>query len=100
MIHWLQHYLLPCPFKYLTGIDCPGCGFQRSVIELMQGNIKQSFILYPPAMPILLVLIYYASTKVFKLQQKSIRLKPLLIIVACIIMLSYTIKMLGYARVI
>ncbi len=100
MIHWLQHHLLPCPFKYLTGIDCPGCGYQRSVIELLQGNIKQSFILYPPTMPLLLVLIYYVSTKVFKIQQKSIRLKPLLIIVACIIMLSYTIKILGYARVI
>ncbi len=100
MIHWLQHHLLPCPFKNLTGIDCPGCGFQRSVIELIQGNIKQSFTLYPPAIPILLVLIYYVSTKVFKTQQKSIRLNPLLLTIACIIMLSYTIKMLGYAKLI
>ena len=101
MNHWLQNHLIPCPFKYLTGIDCPGCGFQRSVIELIQGNIKQSFILYPPAIPILLLLAYYLFTCILKSkQQKNIQLKPLLIVVALIIMFSYTIKMLGFTTVI
>ncbi|WP_460692601.1 DUF2752 domain-containing protein [Mucilaginibacter puniceus] len=101
MFNWILHHLLPCPFKYLTGIDCPGCGFQRSVIELFQGNLKKSFLLYPPAIPILMLLIYYLLALILKSkQQKSIPLKPLLIIVALIIMFSYTIKMLGYANVI
>lgn len=50
-IQWLQHHLLTCPFKYLTGIDCPGCGFQRSLIALVQGNFHQSLALYPPTIP-------------------------------------------------
>lgn len=27
-----------CPLKYLTGIDCPGCGLTRSVYSLLHGD--------------------------------------------------------------
>ncbi len=93
MIHWLQHHLLPCPFKHLTGIDCPGCGFQRSVIELLQGNFKQSFLLYPPAIPILLVMVYYYIT-LFKVYSPKYKLlNPLLVVLAFIILVNYSIKL-------
>jgi hypothetical protein len=32
------HYPL-CPTKYLTGLDCPGCGGLRSVHALMHGDV-------------------------------------------------------------
>lgn len=28
-----------CPFKLLTGLDCPGCGSQRAVHNLLRFNI-------------------------------------------------------------
>ncbi|WP_158825261.1 DUF2752 domain-containing protein [Mucilaginibacter lacusdianchii] len=28
-----------CPFHYLTGLDCPGCGSQRAIYALLHGNI-------------------------------------------------------------
>lgn len=40
--------MIPCPIKYLTGYDCPGCGFQRSFYLMVQGNLKDSFFQYPP----------------------------------------------------
>ncbi|MGK6352079.1 DUF2752 domain-containing protein [Parapedobacter sp. DT-150] len=57
-LSWLQNFLLPCPFKLITGIDCPGCGFQRSLIALAQGHWAESYRLYPPTVPLLLVLLY------------------------------------------
>ncbi|MBK7377164.1 MAG: DUF2752 domain-containing protein [Chitinophagaceae bacterium] len=30
IIDWLQQHQLPCLFRQLTHIDCPGCGMQRS----------------------------------------------------------------------
>lgn len=30
--------LPPCPFKAMTGFDCPGCGMTRGVYALMKGD--------------------------------------------------------------
>src|ERR1700743_557405 len=29
-----------CPFHYLTGLYCPGCGSQRAISSLLKGNIQ------------------------------------------------------------
>jgi hypothetical protein len=85
---------LPCPFKYVTGIDCPGCGFQRSVVALIQGDLHQSFLLYPPAIPLLLFFAYGIADRLFKLDnKKEIVKKTGFIIMGTIIMVSYGIKM-------
>lgn len=31
-----------CPFKILTGFDCPGCGLTRATLALLRGDIKSS----------------------------------------------------------
>jgi hypothetical protein len=56
-LDWLEHHLLPCPTKYFFGMECPGCGMQRSIIELLRGNLVESIKLYPPLIPMLLMLV-------------------------------------------
>jgi len=95
-INWLQNHLIPCPFKYLTGVDCPGCGFQRAVIALVQGNFHQSFTLYPPTIPLLIFFSYGIFDGFFKLDnQKSIVKKSLFMLVGTIVLVSYGIKIWG-----
>jgi hypothetical protein len=95
-INWLQNHLLPCPFKYLTGIDCPGCGFQRSVMALIQGNLYKSFQLYPAAIPLLLFFAYGLADKFFKLDTaKNTFKKTFFVVTGVIILVSYGIKMWG-----
>lgn len=56
-LDWLEHHLLPCPTKYFFGMECPGCGMQRAIIELLRGNLVDSIKLYPPLIPMLLMLV-------------------------------------------
>ncbi|WP_144036569.1 DUF2752 domain-containing protein [Sphingobacterium psychroaquaticum] len=32
-----------CPMKSLTGLDCPGCGSQRALHQLLNGHLKEAF---------------------------------------------------------
>jgi hypothetical protein len=43
--------MLPCMSKQLIGLDCPGCGIQRSISFLLEGNISDSFLIYPGLFP-------------------------------------------------
>lgn len=93
-IAWLQDHLLPCPFKYFTGVDCPGCGFQRAVVALLKGNIAQSFSFYPAAIPLLLIFMYGIADGFYKLDtREGIIKKTSFVIAASIILVSYTLKM-------
>src|SRR3569833_2965488 len=93
-VSWLQNHLIPCPFKYLTGIDCPGCGFQRSVIALIRGDFHKSFNLYPAAIPLILLATYVAADAYFKLDNsKNILKKTFFMIVGFLIIGSYCYKM-------
>ena len=54
--------LMPkCPFKMLTGYDCPSCGVQRVVHLVMHGEFIDAFLLNPflfLVAPYLLAIIY------------------------------------------
>jgi len=34
---------IPCIFKKVTGLDCPGCGMTRAILALLDGDIYQAF---------------------------------------------------------
>lgn len=34
--------LWSCPFHYVTGYSCPGCGITRGVIAIMRGNFTEA----------------------------------------------------------
>lgn len=53
---WVEANQLSCPIKSATGLDCPGCGMQRSFIALLRGDLVESFSLYPALLPLLLTL--------------------------------------------
>lgn len=52
----LQKYMLPCLSKTLFGLECLGCGFQRGFILLLQGDLSESFKMYPAIFTTLLFL--------------------------------------------
>ncbi len=42
---WMSPYAwwMPrCPFRLLTGLQCPGCGFQRAMAALLRGHVAEA----------------------------------------------------------
>ena len=56
-----EYVLMPkCPFKLLTGWDCPGCGFQRAMHALLHGHVAEAIrfnVFLVVAVPYLLALL-------------------------------------------
>jgi hypothetical protein len=90
--NWLQNHLITCPFKKLTGIDCPGCGFQRSVVALLQGDLKRSLSLYPATIPLLVTALFVFLSIKLNMDNSHIIKKTLYMITGFIIIGSYIIK--------
>lgn len=50
----LEDFMLPCMTKKFLDFDCPGCGLQRSVAFLLQGDFVAAFLMYPAIYPMVL----------------------------------------------
>lgn len=37
----------PCPFHWLTGLHCPGCGSLRAAHSLLHGRVVEAFRMNP-----------------------------------------------------
>src|SRR5680860_131224 len=51
----VKDYMLPCMTKQFLGFDCPGCGLQRSIVFLLQGDFVAAFKMYPAIYPMVLL---------------------------------------------
>lgn len=40
-------FFLSCPLRYATGLECPGCGSQRAIHQLLHGNFIAAFHFNP-----------------------------------------------------
>ncbi|MGQ9847335.1 MAG: DUF2752 domain-containing protein [Bacteroidales bacterium] len=47
-------------YKKFLGIECPGCGMQRSLIALLKGNLYESLQLFPALIPLILMFVFLA----------------------------------------
>lgn len=92
---WLEKHSLPCFYKKHIGIECPGCGMQRSVIELLRGNVYESFILYPALLPTILMVVYLAMHLIFKYENGANNLKKLFVLNTVIILFNYIYKLIN-----
>jgi len=93
LLNWLQNHLIPCPFKKLTGIDCPGCGFQRSVIALLKGSLHQSLALYPATIPFIITALFVLLDGRFQFDRKHIIKKSLYLLTGNIMLFAYLFKL-------
>ncbi|WP_452228363.1 MULTISPECIES: DUF2752 domain-containing protein [unclassified Lacinutrix] len=87
-----EDYMLPCLNKKLLGIECPGCGMQRSVSLIFQGDLTAAFNMYPAIFTLILLFgfVLINHFKNFKFANKIII--SLAIINIVIIMGSYILK--------
>jgi hypothetical protein len=94
LISWLESHQQACFYKKYLGVECPGCGMQRSFIELLKGNLVESLMLYPALLPTIGLIGYLMLHIIFKFRNGATVLKNLFIINAIIVVLSYIYKLL------
>lgn len=92
LIIWLESKMGTCPYKYNLGIECPGCGMQRAVIELLKGNLIESMQLYPALIPTIVMFVFLILHIFIKFKNGADILKYLFILTVSITVISYIVK--------
>lgn len=93
IIDWLESHKLPCFYKKILGIECPGCGMQTAFIELLKGNIAESLKTYPALIPIIFLVAFLILHLIFKFKKGALVLKITFIFTAAIIVINYFLKL-------
>lgn len=96
LVQWLEAHMLQCPSKQLFLLDCPGCGLQRSVLALVQGEWGLSWQLYPPTIFILCTLLILLLHITIGLQYGAIILRILFISTTIAIAINYIYKIANH----
>lgn len=92
LISWLEENMLACPYKKYWGIDCLGCGIQRSFVALLKGDLASSFYYYPALIPMMLMFLFLIAHISFKIKNGAIWLKYLFIFNISIVVIHFVLK--------
>ena len=88
-------WLPPCPFHYLTGLYCPGCGTLRGLHALMHGSFAGAWRCNPLMVLCLPLLVYAVASQVsVAVRGRSIRelsIPPLASWLAVAVILGYAV---------
>ena len=88
-----EDYLLPCLNKQMFGIDCLGCGIQRSLVLIGKGEFVEAFKMYPAIYTLILLALVILINFKLKFKNRKRIIITLAIINLLIIVISYFIKM-------
>ncbi|MCT4582002.1 MAG: DUF2752 domain-containing protein [Flavobacteriales bacterium] len=61
--------MLKCHWKETFGVECMGCGFQRSLMALLEGDFLTSLSLFPATIPLLFTFVYTVAHLIFGYQK-------------------------------
>lgn len=89
----LKDYMLPCLNKKLFGVDCLGCGIQRSLDLLIHGEFIAAFKMYPAIYTLLIFAVFISINLFFKVKYGQKIISILAVVNVLIIVISYVIKM-------
>ena len=85
--------LYHCPFFYVLGIRCPGCGMTRALLSLLHLDFKAAFY-YHPLFPAVLLTALYIVAEHFGVLRLSDPAKKKLIAVLCsLFLITYVIRL-------
>ncbi len=86
--------LLPCLNKQVLGVDCPGCGLQRSVLLLFDGDFAGAFYMFPALYPMMLLLLFLLADQFIKIKYANSISIILMISTVTLILTNFLYKLL------
>lgn len=87
-------FMLPCMSKQIFGIECPGCGIQRSIMMLIQGEFAAAFKMYPAVYPITTLFGFLVVDYFFRIRRSNIISIFLMVTSVIMILTNYIFKLL------
>jgi hypothetical protein len=91
-IHFLERNMGSCPWKKNFGIECMGCGMQRSFILLLKGEFIEAFYMYPPLYTLIIMFVFLPLHLKYRIKNGHKILLALFIINIIITLVNYIIK--------
>ncbi|XWK80212.1 DUF2752 domain-containing protein [Kordia algicida OT-1] len=91
----LEDYMLPCFAKKYIGIDCMGCGIQRSLAFILRGEFVAAFKMYPAIYTLILLFVVAGINIFYKFSFTSKLIQYLAVINVTIIIISFINKYLN-----
>lgn len=88
--------MIPCLSKQLFGLDCPGCGMQRSLSLLFHGDFIAAFHMFPAIYTTILLFGSIALNFIDKKRNYHKIIINLAIINASIMVIAYLFKISNY----
>ena len=92
----LEKYLIPCANKSVFGIDCMGCGLQRSIILMFKGAFLEAFFMFPAIYTTVLFFVFVALNFLDKTRNYHKIIVSLAIINAIVMIVSFFIKITNF----
>lgn len=89
-----EEYMLPCMSKRLLGFDCPGCGLQRSLALLLDGDFIGAFTMYPAIYTLILLFGFIGINQFVKIKYANTITISLMISSVVLILTNYILKLL------
>jgi Protein of unknown function (DUF2752) len=93
IVAFFETHMFSCPSKKYLGMECMGCGLQRSFVLLLKGELGASIALYPALLPMLLMFVFLAVHVKKNFKNGAYILLTLFIINIVIILIHYFIKL-------
>ncbi|MDO5981320.1 DUF2752 domain-containing protein [Flavivirga spongiicola] len=91
----LDDYMLPCLNKKLFGVECMGCGLQRSISLIFKGHFVDAFYMYPAVYSLIILFLCIGLNIFFKFKHSNKIIGALAIVTVATIIISYIIKIIN-----
>jgi len=95
LLNFPEDYMLPCLSKQILGIECFGCGFQRSLVLLFQGEFVVAFKMYPGIYPLFALGMFLVLNIFFKIKNAEKIKITLVVLSITFIVTNYILKLIN-----
>ena len=88
----MEEHMLPCMNKQLFGVECQGCGTQRAIAFLLEGEFYEAFKIFPAIYTLGLFFILLGLHLLYKKRNYAKLVIASAILNGAVILIAYFIK--------
>jgi len=88
-----EDFMLPCLSKQILGMECFGCGLQRSTLLIFRGEFIAAFKMYPAIYTLIMFALFLGFNAFFKIKYSEKIKITLVVLNIIIIVISYLLKL-------